>query len=136
MAPKALCTLGQRPKNPSGKGRDAKKGQRLRGTQVWADDAMPCTTLVFDLFGLRATLLVKNHPGALSQGWKDRLFTIILVKDGLGKRPFQMFYCSRLDRDARTILSCYVGRWAIDARSRTANSYWACKIKRPKWKAR
>ena len=42
------------------------------------------------------------------------LLTIVLVQDVLGKRPDQMFYCSRLDWDARTILSCYSRRWAIE----------------------
>src|SRR5205807_8863314 len=44
----------------------------------------------------------------------DRLLTIVLVHDCLGKRPDQMFYCTRLDWDARQILSAYACRWAIE----------------------
>ena len=45
---------------------------------------------------------------------KDRLLKIVLVRDVLGKRPDQMFYCTRLQWDARQILSCYSGRWSIE----------------------
>src|ERR1700756_3011579 len=36
------------------------------------------------------------------------------MHDTLGKRPDQMFYCTRLDWDARQILSTYAARWAIE----------------------
>lgn len=39
---------------------------------------------------------------------------IVLVRDVTGGRPDQMFYCTRLDWDARTILSHYAGRWSIE----------------------
>src|SRR6185295_7787217 len=42
------------------------------------------------------------------------LLTFVLVRDTTGKRPEQIFYCTRLDWDARTILSTYAGRWAIE----------------------
>jgi len=44
----------------------------------------------------------------------DRLLTIVLVRDTEGKRPDQMFYCTRLDWTARQILSAYACRWAIE----------------------
>ena len=42
------------------------------------------------------------------------MLTIVLVRDPVGKRPDQMFYCTRLDWDARQILSTYASRWAIE----------------------
>src|ERR1700756_1481182 len=36
------------------------------------------------------------------------------MHDTLGKRPQQMFYCTRLDWDARHILGSYAARWAIE----------------------
>ena len=45
---------------------------------------------------------------------KDRLLVIVLVRDVLGKRPDQMFYCTCLDWDAKQILSAYAGRWSIE----------------------
>ncbi len=38
----------------------------------------------------------------------------MLVRDAKGKRPDQMFFCTRLAWDAATVLSCYALRWAIE----------------------
>jgi hypothetical protein len=100
---------------PGQKGRRRRKGERLPTMSQWADDAsQPWQTLKFDQFGLHATLQVKTRRALYYKAGKDRLLTIILVHDTLGKRPDQMFYCTRLDWDARTILSYYAGRWAIE----------------------
>lgn len=100
---------------PSGKGRPAKKGRRLPGMKEWADDpTQPWQTLVFDQFGLHATLRVKTRQALYYKAGKDRLLTVVLVRDALGQRPDQMFYCTRLDWDARQILSAYAGRWSIE----------------------
>lgn len=99
----------------SGKGRPAKKGRRLPGMKEWASDpAWPWQTLVFDQFGLHATLRVKTRQALYYKAGKDRLLTIVLVRDVLGQRPDQMFYCTRLDWDARQILSTYAARWSIE----------------------
>ena len=100
----------------SGKrGRNPKKGKRLPGMQAWADDAsQPWQTLVFNQFGLHATLWVKTIQALYYKAGKDRLLTIVLVRDALGKRPDQMFYCTYLDWDARAILSAYSARWSIE----------------------
>ncbi|MFL6199537.1 MAG: hypothetical protein ACJ76J_10195, partial [Thermoanaerobaculia bacterium] len=45
---------------------------------------------------------------------KDRLLTIVLVRDAVGGRPDQMFYCTRTDWDARAILSHYAARWSVE----------------------
>jgi DDE superfamily endonuclease len=98
-----------------GQGRPRKKGPRLPGLAAWAADAgQPWQTLVFDQFGLHATLQVKTQQALYYKAGKDRLLTIVLVHDVLGQRPDQMFYCTRLDWDARQILSCYSRRWAIE----------------------
>ena len=100
---------------PSGKGRPAKKGRRLPGMKEWADDPrQPWQTLVFHQFGLHATLQVKTRQALYYKAGRDRLLTIVLVRDALGHRPDQMFYCTRLDWDARRILSAYAGRWSIE----------------------
>ena len=57
---------------------------------------------------------VKTIQALYYTAGKDRLLTIVLVHDVLGKRPDQMFYCTRLDWDARQILSSYAARWAIE----------------------
>jgi hypothetical protein len=44
----------------------------------------------------------------------DRMLTIVLVRDRIGKRPDQMFYCTKLDFSVRQILSTYACRWAIE----------------------
>lgn len=103
------------PRLPHQKGAQRKKGKRLPGMAAWAADATkPWTTLVFDQFGLHATLQVKTQRALYYKAGGTRLLTIVLVHDTLGKRPDQMFYCTRLDWDVRQILSCYAGRWAIE----------------------
>src|SRR5260370_24413234 len=103
------------PRLPGQKGGCGKKGGRRRGLAEWAGDAtLPWTELVFDQFGLHATLQVKTRQALYYKAGGQRLLTIVLTRDTIGKRPTQMFYCTRLDWDARQILSCYAGRWAIE----------------------
>jgi hypothetical protein len=100
---------------PGKKGAHRKKGKRLPDMQSWADDPkQPWRKLIFDQFGLHATLLVKTTQALYYKAGKDRLLTIVLVRDAVGKRPDQMFYCTRLDWDARKILSNYSTRWSIE----------------------
>jgi hypothetical protein len=100
---------------PGQKGRRRKKGKRLPGMAAWANDArQPWKKLVFDQFGLHTTLLVKTRKALYYTAGRDRLLTIVLTRDAEGKRPDQMFYCTNLEWDARTILAHYAGRWAIE----------------------
>jgi DDE superfamily endonuclease len=100
---------------PTDKGRPRKKGMRLGGMAEWAADASQAwQELVFDQFGLHATLQVKTRQALYYGAGKDRLLTVVLVRDVLGKRPDQMFYCTCLSWDARTLLSHYSARWAIE----------------------
>lgn len=103
------------PLTPGQKGRRRKKGKRLPGMAAWANDAsQPWKKLVFDQFGLHTTLLVKTRKALYYTAGRDRLLTIVLTRDAEGQRPDQMFYCTNLEWDARTILSHYAGRWAIE----------------------
>jgi len=102
------------PRSDKQKGRGRKKGQRLATMTQWANDSTPWQELVFDQFGLHATLRVKTRQALYYKAGGTRLLTIILVHDTIGKRPDQMFYCTRLDWDARTILSVYACRWSIE----------------------
>jgi hypothetical protein len=100
---------------PGKKGAHPKKGKRLPSMTAWADDdRQPWKKLVFDQFGLHATLLVKTIHALYYKAGKDRLLVIVLVRDMLGKRPDQMFYSTCLDWDARRILSAYSARWSIE----------------------
>jgi hypothetical protein len=97
------------------KGKARKKGNRLPGMKQWAEDSQqPWTQLEFDQFGLHATLAVKTTQALYYTAGKDRLLTIVLVRDLEGKRPEQMFYCTKLDWTAKQILSAYACRWAIE----------------------
>jgi hypothetical protein len=103
------------PKAPKTPGRPRKKGDRLPGLAEWAaDPEQPWTRLEFDQFGLHAALDVTTIPALYYQSGRDRLLTIVLVHDVAGKRPDQMFYCTRLDWTARQILAAYACRWAIE----------------------
>ena len=70
--------------------------------------------MTFDQYGFHATVEVKTIKALYYRSGKDRLLVIVLVRDVLGKRPDQMFYCTWLNWDARKILGVYAGRWSIE----------------------
>jgi DDE superfamily endonuclease len=102
-------------KTEKSKGAPRKKGDRLPGMAQWADDAtQPWTRLKFHQFGLHATLAVKTITALYYKAGGDRELKIVLVRDLEGKRPDQMFYCTKLEWSARQILTAYSHRWAIE----------------------
>jgi DDE superfamily endonuclease len=96
------------------KGAPRKKGDRLPGMAEWAADATPWQEMEFDQYGLHATLRVKTIKGLYYKAGKDRLLTIVLVRDVKGGRPDQMFYSTRTDWNARAILTHYAWRWSVE----------------------
>jgi hypothetical protein len=113
--PKGVLYAPPPPRQPGQKGARRKKGARLPDLSAWADDAtQPWQRLTFDQFGLHTTLLVKTQQALYYTAGKERLLTIVLTRDAEGKRPDHRFYCTRLDWDARAILSAYAGRWAAE----------------------
>lgn len=96
------------------RGRRRKKGRRLPGMAQWAQDRTKWRTMKFDQYGFHATVRVKVIRALYYKAGKDRLLTLVLVRDALGKRPDQMFYCTNLHWSARRILSCYARRWSIE----------------------
>jgi hypothetical protein len=103
------------PKIKGTRGPARKKGDRLPGMAEWAEDPKQSfTRLDFNQFGLHASLSVKTKKALYYKSGRDRLLTIVLVRDLQGKRPDQMFYCTELDWTAREILSAYACRWAIE----------------------
>jgi hypothetical protein len=113
--PKAALYQPAPPKTKGTPGPARKKGDRLPGMAEWAaDPKRPWERLDFDQFGLHATLDVKTIRALYYTSGRDRLLTIVLVRDVQGKRPDQMFYCTRLDWTARQVLSAYACRWAIE----------------------
>ena len=103
-----------KPGEKKGRGRQRKKGKRLPGMAEWAKDKSKWRTLKFDEYGFHATVQVKVIRALYYKAGKDRLLTIVLVRDKLGKRADQMFYCTNLRWDVRRILSCYARRWSIE----------------------
>ncbi len=115
VAPTGVLYAPAPPPNPQAKGRPPKKGKRMGGMEEWAaDDSQLWQELTFDQFGLHAVLAVKTRQALYYGAGKDRLLQIVLVRDVLGQRPDQMFYCTHLNWDARTILSHYASRWALE----------------------
>ena len=113
--PRGPSTEPAPPKAAKTRGPARKKGDRLPGMAAWADDPdQPWTELKFDQFGFHATVAVKTIQALYYKAGRDRLLTIVLVHDLEGKRPDQMFYCTKLDWTARQILSAYACRWAIE----------------------
>jgi hypothetical protein len=113
--PKGALYAPASPRSDKTKGAPRKKGERLPGMPQWAADSKkPWTELSFDQFGLHATLQVKTQQALYYKAGGSRLLTIVLTRDLQGQRPDQMFYCTKLDWDARQILSAYACRWAIE----------------------
>lgn len=109
------------PPGPTRKGAPRKKGSRLPSMAKWAaDEAKPWEVLEFDRYGLHAKLRVKTMRALYYKAGKDRLLVIVLVQDTEGGRPDQMFYCTRLDWDAQTILSHYAARWSVEVMHQNA----------------
>jgi hypothetical protein len=103
------------PRQPDTKGRNRKKGARLPGMAAWAEDAStPWKEYRFDQFGFHATVEVKVRQALYYKAGGTRLLTIVLVRDKLGQRPDQMFYCTALDWSVRQILATYAHRWATE----------------------
>jgi hypothetical protein len=103
------------PRRPGQRGPSRKKGDRLPGMAEWAaDPEKPWTQLEFDQFGLHAVLEVKSIQALYYKAGRDRLLTIVLVRDVEGKRLDQMFFCTKLEWTAREILAVYACRWAIE----------------------
>ena len=92
------------PGEKKGRGRGRKKGKRLPGMAQWAQDKTKWQTLKFGGYGFHATVKVKVIKALYYKAGKDRLLTIVLVRDTLGKRPDQMFYCTNLQWGVRHIL--------------------------------
>jgi len=113
--PKGALYAPPPPRSDKTKGAPRKKGERLPGMAQWAADSkQPWTELSFDQFGLHAVLQVKTQQALYYKSGGPRLLTIVLTRDLQGKRPDQMFYCTKLDWDVRHILSAYACRWAIE----------------------
>jgi hypothetical protein len=63
---------------------------------------------------------------------------IVLVRNTVGQRPDQIFYCSDLKLSARQILATYAGRWSIEVTFKTPSNcssrllpdaqYKACRV--------
>lgn len=103
------------PRSAQAKGAPRKKGKRLPGMDAWANDKnLPWTELDFDQFGLHTRLAVKTQQALYYKAGGQRLLTIVLTRDLVGKRPDSLFYCTKLDWDARQILATYAYRWAIE----------------------
>jgi DDE superfamily endonuclease len=113
--PKAALYEPAPPKKIGTPGPARKEGDRLPGMAAWATDPKrPWERLDFDQFGLHAALEVKTIRGLYYKAGRDRLLTIVLVHDVEGKRPDQMFYCTKTDWTARQVLSTYACRWAVE----------------------
>jgi hypothetical protein len=109
------------PPRPKQKGAPRKKGARLPSMAEWAgDETKPYEVLEFDQYGLHAKLEVKTMRALYYKAGKDRLLVIVLVRDTEGGRPDQMFYCTRVDWDAETILSHYAARWSVEVMHQNA----------------
>ena len=114
------------PKKEKRKGPARKKGDRLPGMKQWADDPdRPWTKLEFDQFGLHTTLEVKTIQALYYKAGKDRLLTIVLTRDVEGKRPDQMFYCTKLDWTAGKSCRPMLVAGPLNAPLRIASSSWA-----------
>ena len=89
------------PAPPKKRGPEVRPERKAIVCRAWpsgpTDPKQPWTRLDFDQFGLHAALDVKTMQALYYKSGRDRLLTIVLVHDLEGKRPDQMFYCTKLD---------------------------------------
>jgi hypothetical protein len=111
------------PEKKPGRGAPRKKGARLSTKEEWANDGSAWTTLSFNQYGLHTTLEIKTRQGLYYKAGKDRLLTFVLTRDLEGERPMQIFYCTDLTLDVRSILSAYSCRWSIEVTHHDAKQY-------------
>ncbi len=95
------------------------QGPGAKRESVWAGwpsgQPMPASSwqeLVFDQFGLHATLQVKTRQALYHGAGKDRLLTVVLARDVLRVLD-QMFYCTCSGWDVHPSLPL-PARWAIE----------------------
>jgi len=110
------------PKQP-GRGAPRKKGKRLPTRDAWAASGSPWTAIRFDQYGLHGTFQTKTRNGLYYKAGKDRELKFVLTRDAEGDRPTQVFYCTNLEMDPRSILSTYAHRWAIEVTHHDAKQY-------------
>ena len=96
------------------RGPKRKKGDRLKDIGAWAKDSTRWRTHHFDQYGLHGSLQTKTRTGVYYKAGKDRLLRFGLSRDTVGDRPTRIFYSTNVDLDARTILSLFSLRWAIE----------------------
>ena len=111
------------PAKMSGRGTRPKKGRRLPTRERWAASNSGWTSLSFDQYGLHATFATKTRNGLYYKAGKDRLLKFVLTRDTQSDRPTQIFYSTNLELDARTILSTYAHRWAIEVTHHDAKQF-------------
>lgn len=111
------------PAKKSGRGTRPKKGRRLPTRERWAASNCGWTSLSFDQYGLHGTFATKTRNGLYYEAGKDRLLKFVLTRDTQGNRPTQIFYSTNLELDARTILSTYAHRWAIEVTHHDAKQF-------------
>jgi hypothetical protein len=107
----------------AGRGAPPKKGKRLPTRERWAASNSGWTSLSFDQYGLHGTFATKTRNGLYYKAGKDRLLKFVLSRDTQGDRPTQIFYSTNLELDARTILSTYAHRWAIEVTHHDAKQF-------------
>lgn len=100
-----------------------KKGEALPSRDEWAADQTPWETLVFNQFGLHATLQIKEQTGLYYKAGADRLLRFVLSRDTEGERPTQIYYSTNLQWSAREILSFFSRRWSCEVTHHDAKQY-------------
>ena len=116
-------------------GGQGKKGERLPGMVEWANDfRRTWKQLVFNQFGLHATLLVKTMQAVYYKAGKDRLLTIVLVRDVVGETPGPnvLLHPSRLEHeeDPFGVLGAVVDRSHLRKLQATAGLGRPCQPER------
>lgn len=105
------------------RGKPRMKGDKLSSREEWAADGTPWQTLVFDQYGLHATLEVKERTGLYYKAGRDRLLKFVLSRDAEGDRPTQIYYCTNLALTAEEVLSLFSRRWSCEVTHHDAKQY-------------
>jgi hypothetical protein len=103
------------PKRRAGqKGRPRRRGRRLPTPQALAASRRHWRQLTVQIYGRTVTTRICTFTALWYAALRDQPVRIVVVRDPLGKRHDEAFFCTDLTVDASFILEGYARRWTLE----------------------
>lgn len=99
-----------------GRGRPRKWGDRLPSpTELAEDDSCPWKIERLYIYGRQVTLMVKTMQAQWKPAGADRLLTVVLTRDPLGRLDDACFFRTRSDCSVNEVLVPASQRWSLES---------------------